>query len=147
MKTKSPTAKDEKKDVGKKVWTKEDDMAKRIQIFYRHYRYKRGTHLHTYTHAYTHTHTHTRIHTHTHTHTRIHTHKHIHKPVHLLEGDDYIAHTPHACRSKKLKLELRKKEEEYNNLMEKLQREVHQQTCGLSIQTLSIHHTRLTGVP
>ncbi|KAL5457168.1 hypothetical protein EMCRGX_G034412 [Ephydatia muelleri] len=65
VKTKSPTAKDEKKDVGKKVWTKEDDMAKRIQIFYRHY------------------------------------------------------------RSKKLKLELRKKEEEYNNLMEKLQREAY----------------------
>lgn len=64
VKTKSPTAKDEKKDV-KKIWSKEDEMAKRIQTFYRRY------------------------------------------------------------RSKKLKLELKRKEEEYNNLMEKLQREAY----------------------
>ena len=106
VKTKSPTAKDEKKDVGKKVWTKEDDMAKRIQIFYRHYRYKRGTHLlhtyththtriHTRTHAYTHTHTHTRIHTHayTHTRTRIHTHTHTHTHSHAHTHTHTYTHT------------------------------------------------------
>lgn len=71
VKTKSPTSKEDKdkKDV-KKVWSAEDEMAKRIQAYYRRY------------------------------------------------------------RSRKLKLELKRKKEEYDNLMEKLQREVESQ-CPL----------------
>ena len=60
---------------------------------------------------HTHTHTHTRAHTHMYMHTLTHMHKHAHTHTHT-----------HRCR--KVLLELKKTKVEYDQLMDKLSREV-----------------------